>query len=74
VTGWESFEPTLSQVEQIDIDHLWNIAAEVPEEWYDSDSERLTHLIETLHARRTRIRELVTSFRNSTRSPFPNWK
>jgi hypothetical protein len=74
VTGWQSFEPTLSQVEQIDIDDLWRIAAEIPEEWYEHDSEALTHLIETLHARRTHVRELITSFRNSTRNPFPNWK
>jgi hypothetical protein len=72
--SWQSFEPTLSQVEQIDVAALWRIAAEIPEEWYDQDSAALSKLIETLHARRTRIRELVTSFRNSTRNPFPNWK
>src|SRR5262249_1125295 len=74
VTGWYSFEPTLSQVEQIDIDDLWKIGVEVPEEWYARDSEGLTTLIETLHARRTLLRELITSFRNSSRNPFPNWK
>jgi hypothetical protein len=74
VTGWQSFEPTLSAVEQIEIDELWRIAAEIPTEWYEHDSEAITRLIETLHARRTCIRELVTSFRNSTRNPFPNWK
>jgi hypothetical protein len=74
VTEWHSFEPTLSWIEQMDIADLWKIAAEMPEEWYEHDSEALTHLIETLHARRTRNRELVTSFRNSTRNPFPNWK
>ena len=74
VTSWHAFEPTLSEVEQIDIDGLWKIAAEIPEEWYEHDSEGPTRLIEALHARRTRIRELVTSFRNSSRNPFPNWK
>jgi hypothetical protein len=74
VTGWQSFEPTLSTVEQIEIDELWRIASEIPEEWYDHDSEAITRLIETLHARRSLIPELVTSFRNSTRNPFPNWK
>jgi hypothetical protein len=74
VTGWESFEPILSQVEQMEIDDLWEIAAEIPEEWYGRESEPLIHLIETLHARRSRIRELITSFRNSSRNPFPNWK
>lgn len=74
VTSWQSFEPTLSWIEQIDIQDLWKIATELPEDWYQHDSEGLTRLIEALHARRTRIRELVTSFRHSTRNPFPNWK
>ena len=74
VAGWLSFEPTLSWIEQMSIGDLQKIAAEIPEEWYMHDSEALTHLIETLHARRTRILELITSFRNSTRNPFPNWR
>jgi len=74
VIGWHSFEPTLSQVEQIDIDDLWRIAAEVPEEWYEHDAAALSQLTETLYARRSLIRELITSFRNSTRNPFPDWK
>jgi hypothetical protein len=53
---------------------LWKIAAEIPEEWYERNSKDLTRLIETLHARRTLLRELITSFRNSSRNPFPNWK
>jgi len=74
VTGWQSFEPILSEVEHIEIDELQRIATEIPPEWYEHDSEAITLLIETLHARRTRVREFVTSFRNSTRNPFPNWK
>jgi hypothetical protein len=74
VTGWHSFEPILSWIEQMDIDHLWKIASEIPEEWYEHNPEALSRLIESLHARRTRIRELIASFRNSSRSPFPNWK
>jgi HipA-like kinase len=73
VTGWEDFEPTLSRIEQLDVEYLWKIAAEIPEEWYEHDSGSLMWLIEALHARRTRIQEFVTSFRNSTRRPFPNW-
>jgi hypothetical protein len=74
VTGWQSFEPALLNVEQMNIDDLWRIAAEIPAEWYEHDSEAITRLIETLHERRSHIRELITSFRNSTRNPFPNWK
>jgi hypothetical protein len=74
VTGWQSFGPILSQVEQMDIDDLWKIAGEVPEEWYERDSEGLTRLIETLHRRRSLVREFIIGFRNSSRNPFPNWK
>lgn len=72
--GWQSFEPTLSQVEQTDIDDLRKIATEVPEEWYEHDSDGINRLIETLHRRRSLVRELITDFRNSSRNPFPNWK
>ncbi len=74
VTDWQSFEPVLSHIEQINLDDLSKIAAGVPEEWYRHDSEAITHLIETLHRRRSLVRELITGFRNSSRNPFPNWK
>ncbi len=74
MTGWDSFEPTLSRIEQLDIADLLKISAEIPKEWYEHDSEALAQLIETLHARRTRIRKLITGFRHSSRNPFPNWK
>jgi hypothetical protein len=73
VMSWDSFEPTLSRVEQIDITNLWKLAARVPEEWYEHDLNGLSRLIETLHKRRTSVRDLITSFRTSSRSPFPNW-
>jgi hypothetical protein len=73
VTGWKSFEPVLSQMEQMDRDELGKIAAEVPEEWYQYDSQGIIRLIETLYARRSVVRELITSFRKSNRTPFPNW-
>lgn len=74
VTGWDSFEPVLSRLEAIDATDLWNIAAEVPQEWYQHDSSALSHLIETLHKRRNLIRDLITRFRRSQRHPFSNWK
>jgi hypothetical protein len=73
VSGWESFEPVLSRVEQIDLAGLWNIARNVPEEWYQHDTEALSRLIESLHQRCSLVRDLITSFRTSTRNPFPNW-
>lgn len=73
VTGWEDFEPTLSGIEQIDQETISNIAGEIPPEWYKQNSEALSRLIESLHQRHSLVRDLITSFRNSTRNPFPNW-
>jgi hypothetical protein len=74
VTGWESFEPTLSRLEQIDISEVWRLTQGMPEEWYRFDSAGLARLIDTLYRRRTLVRDLITAFRNSSRTPFPNWK
>jgi hypothetical protein len=73
VTGWKAFEPTLSRIEQIDPAEIWNVAQEIPPQWYEHDSEALSRLIGSLHQRRSLVRDLITSFRNSTRKPFPNW-
>lgn len=73
VTGWESFEPALSSAEEMDIDSLWIAAHGIPAEWYQDDVRGLIRLIETLYQRRSRIRDLITAFRESCRSPFPNW-
>lgn len=73
VTGWESFEPALSRAEQIETDTLWRIAREIPREWYEGDTDGMSRLINSLSERRLRIRDLITSFRESSRNPFPNW-
>lgn len=39
VIGWESFEPILSRIEQIDYAELWRCAGQVPYEWYEHDGE-----------------------------------
>ena len=74
VTGWESFEPALTRAEQMDINDLWHCAQDVPEEWYEYDHAGLIELVDTLYQRRSRIRDLITAFRESSRQPFPNWK
>ena len=73
VTGWESFEPWLSRVEAFGGEMLGTIAEEVPPEWYGGDVAELERLLEHLVARRTRVRELIISFRDSSRAPFPKW-
>lgn len=89
VTGWESFEPVLSRAEKIDSQDLWKLAQGMPEEWWNRDSgppegiskqwweekfpTDLAKLIDTLSQRRSKIRDLITAFRESSRNPFPNW-
>ncbi len=73
VTGWRAFEPWLSRVEAMDPGKLWAIAEAVPPDWYGGDPAELERLGEKLLARRGRVRELITAFRESSREPFPNW-
>jgi hypothetical protein len=73
VTGWTAFEPALTRAEEMNIDHIWRIAAEIPAEWYEFDTAGLNRLIETLYNRRAAIRAMITAFRYSSRAPFPNW-
>jgi len=74
VNGWESFEPWLSRIENFDPRVLWEIAEAVPPEWYGSSLTDMERLIEQLIARRRKVRDLIDSFRKSTREPFQNWK
>ena len=74
VTGWESFEPALSAVEGMTIDAIWRCAADIPEEWYESDRQGLSRLVDTLGKRRAILRRLIEIFRESSRQPFSNWK
>jgi len=73
VTGWNSFEPWLTQVEEMPAETLWTIAEGVPPEWYGGDTTVIERLMEQLLARRSRVRELIVAFRESARRPFPNW-
>ncbi len=73
VRGWPDFEPTLSRIEQIDQEVISSIAREIPPEWYEHNSDSLLRLITSLYQRRSIVRNFITSFRNSTRNPFPNW-
>ena len=73
VTGWESFEPWLSRMETMDAAKVWKIAEEIPPEWYGGSISEMEELVERLLGRRSRVRELIDSFRVSSREPFPNW-
>lgn len=74
VTGWASFEPWLTMVEEMPAETLWSIAEGVPAEWYGGDITVIERLMEQLLVRRSRVRELILAFCESNREPFPNWK
>jgi hypothetical protein len=73
VKSWNDFEPVLTRAEEMDAGQLWKLAEHIPLEWCGDHCQDLPRLIETLYARRKCIRDLITAFRNSSRSPFPNW-
>jgi HipA-like kinase len=72
VTGWNSFEPWLSRLQELDEQTLWQVAETVPPTWYGETCD-MERLIEQLLKRRNRVPELILEFRNSSRQPFPNW-
>jgi hypothetical protein len=73
VTGWHSFEPWLSLIEGMATEIFSGIAETVPPEWYGGDFADLDRLMKQLLHRRSRVRELIVSFRDSDRAPFPRW-
>ena len=73
VCGWASFEPWLSRIENMEEDIVWNIAADIPAEWYGENQRELETLVQTLLQRRGIIRDLIEAFRTSPRRPFPKW-
>jgi hypothetical protein len=73
VTGWTSFEPWLSRIENFAPETAWSIAEIIPPEWYGGDLSALELMIDRLLARRARVKELIVGFGESARRPFPNW-
>jgi len=73
ITGWDSFEPWLSRIESFPEISLWPLVDQIPSEWYDSAAYELEQLLSRLLERRTKVRDLILSFKNSSRNPFPNW-
>ncbi len=72
--GLESFAPWLDRLEnRITEAVLDEAAGEIPPEWYNFDQDALYRLLEQLHRRRKRVRELILSAKDSYRQPFPNW-
>ena len=75
ITGWDSFEPWLGKIESFPESSLWPLAEEIPPEWYGSDAwTRCRSCSRSCWSGRSRVRELILSFKNSSRNPFPNWR
>ena len=73
ITGWDSFEPWLSRIESFPETSLWPLVDQIPPEGYDSAVDKLERLLTSLLGRRSQVRNLILSFKNSSRNPFPNW-
>jgi hypothetical protein len=73
VRGWESFAPWLSRVETMDPAVIHEIAGTVPPVWTGNDWGEMERLAAMIVERRSKVRELITAFRDSTRQPFPSW-
>jgi len=74
VTGWKSFEPALSRAQCMSFDDIQQCAADMPQAWYEHDTEALDRIVESLYSRRAKIADLIQSLRESSRNPFPNWR
>ena len=73
VSGWESFQPWLSNIETLDADAIWGVAGTIPPAWYGGAWGELEALVQRLIERKTIVRELILAFRESHRRPFPKW-
>jgi len=73
IRGWESFEPWLSRIEQLNDEGIWRVAGEIPPAWYGGCWDELEALVQRLIERKTTVRELILAFRESPRRPFPEW-
>jgi len=72
IQSWSDFDPWLSRIERFPARQLQGIADEIPCEWY-GERDELHCLLDCLLERRSRVRQLIEDFKNSSRNPFPNW-
>jgi hypothetical protein len=73
VTGWDSFEPWATRIEELDNQSVWEVASQIPPEWYGAAWNELERLVDELLRRRHSVRDLISAFRISPRRPFPEW-
>jgi hypothetical protein len=73
VTGWDSFEPWLTRIENLEEVQLRKAAEQIPPQWYGDEWGELEGLVNKLLQRRRLVRDLILAFRDSPRRPFPEW-
>jgi hypothetical protein len=73
VTGWNSFEPWLTRIEELAEEHVWSAASQIPPQWYGNNWSELENLVVELLKRKKLVRELILAFKDSPRRPFPLW-
>lgn len=74
VRGLQSFEPFLSQVENLDTTDLEQCVEGIPIEWCDDAPAQLHQLAASLYERRRGLRQALIDAKNSAWHPFPNWE
>jgi len=73
VRGFDSFDPFLATIENLNTAEIEECARAVPTEWCDGEPEGPYRLMQELYARRRRLRQGLIDARNSDLRPFPNW-
>jgi hypothetical protein len=74
VTGMESFEPWLAQVEHFPDGILDRALRSIPPQWIVGEEDALEKLLEGLWKRRGKVRRMLEELRGSSVNPFVNWR
>lgn len=74
VRGLNSFEPCLSQIENLGRADLEESVSGIPPEWCEPEPEQLAGLLERLFERRSGLRQAIIEARHCPIQPFPNWE
>jgi hypothetical protein len=73
VRGLRSFEPLLSQIENLSPGDLEGCTLGIPTDWCEPDPGQLGRLMEILYERRRTLRQAIIDTKHSSLDPFPNW-
>jgi hypothetical protein len=73
VRSWESFEPWLSRIENMDTSNILMLGNRIPSAW-SVKRNAVSMLLQALTDRRSIVRQLILDFRCCHANPFPNWR